>query len=301
MKRILAVLATLSIVATACGGSDAIVASVNGTDIPRSQVEKLVPVTEEDGAASDFTRYLSVVIQWEAITQAASSAFGIVPTDDEISARLDELVAGQGEAATLEEYLAAVNASVEGIREFARQLIIQDGVQTQLSESTAHISEDVINAELANSALDWTVVCASHILVETEEEANDVTARLESGEDFAVIAQEVSLDPGSGANGGDLGCNPPAGFVESFALATMEAEIDLPTAPVESEFGFHIIVVNQREEATPEVVRAALERDALVGAVDNWFVGVIEAAEVTVDDEIGVWVTEPSPQVLSVN
>ena len=301
MKRTLAVLVGLSIVVTACGGSEDIVASVNGTDIPRSEVEKLVPVNEEENAASDFTRYLSVVIQWEAISQAALSDFGITPANDEISARLDELVAGQSEGATLEEYLAAVDASVEGIREFAGQLIIQDGVSALLSESAELISEEAINAELANSPLDWTVACAAHILVETEEEANAVTDRLESGEDFAVVAQEVSLDPGSGANGGDLGCSSPAGFVEPFAVATMEAKIDVPTAPVETEFGYHIIVVSQREEATPEVVRNALERDALDGAVETWFVGVIEAADVTVDEEIGVWVTEPSPQVLVVN
>lgn len=301
MKRLLAVFAVLSMVATACGGGDDVVASVNGADIPRSQVEKLAPVAEDENAPSDFTRYLSVVIQWEAITQAASSDFGITPTEDEISARLDELVAGQGQGATLEAYLTAVNASEEGIREFAKQLIIQDGVQAQLGETAESISDDVVNAELADSPLDWTVVCASHILVETEEEANAVTARLESGEGFAAVAQEVSLDPGSGANGGDLGCSSPAEYVPSFATATLEAEIDVPTAPVESEFGFHIIVVSRREEATPDVVRDALERDALVEAVDRWFVGVIESADVTVDEEIGVWVTEPSPQVLSVN
>lgn len=301
MKRLLAVLVGLSIVATACSGSDEVVASVNGADIPRSEVEKLVPVTDEDSAASDFTRYLSVVIQWQAISQAATSDFGITPTEDEISNRLGELVAGQGEVATLEEYLAAVDASEEGIREFAKQLIIQDGVQAQLAETAKPISDDVVNAELADSPLDWTVVCASHILVETEEEASAVVARLDAGEDFATIAQEVSLDPGSGASGGDLGCSSPADYVPSFGTATMEAEIDVPTAPVESEFGFHIIVVTQREEATPELVRDALEQEALVRAVDNWFVGVIESADVAVDEEIGVWVTEPSPQVLSVN
>jgi parvulin-like peptidyl-prolyl isomerase len=301
MKRLLAVLVALTIVAAACGGSDEVVASVNGMDIPRSDVEKLATAADEDGAASEFTRLLTVVIQWRAISQAAVSDFGINPTKDEISIRLDELVAGQAEGATLEEYLAAVDASEEGIREFARQLLIQDGVQAQLAETAEPIGDDAINAELANSPLDWTVVCASHILVETEEEAVAAAARLDAGEDFATVAQDVSLDPGSGPNGGDLGCSSPAGYVPSFATATMAAELAVPTAPVESEFGFHLILVTQREEATPELVRDALERDALVGAVDSWFMGVIESADVTVDEEIGVWVTEPSPQVLSVN
>ena len=131
MKRILAAVAALSIVVTACGGSDDVVASVNGEDITRSEVNVLVPDTDDPSAVTDFSRYLTVVIQWEAISQAAAEE-GIEPTDEEIDARLDELVAGQGEGATLEQYLEQVQASEEGIRLFTEQLVIQDVIQTDL-------------------------------------------------------------------------------------------------------------------------------------------------------------------------
>ncbi len=301
MKRLLAVLAVFSLVVAACGGTDDVVASVNGVDVLRSQVDILAPEADDGSQAADFTRYLAVIIQWEAISQAAATDHGIEPTADEIEARLNEFVAVQGEGATLEEYLAQVNASAEGIRQFAKQLIIQDTIQAELSESVGLISDDVVNAELIENPLDWTVVCAALILVETEEEAADVAARLDSGEDFAVVAAEVSIDPGSRANGGDLGCNSPTIFPEAFATATMEAEIDVVTEPAESELGFHVILVSQREEATPDVVREAMVRDALATAVDDWFKGVIESAVVSVDEEIGVWVTDPTPQVLTVN
>jgi foldase protein PrsA len=299
MKRILAAAAAMSIVVAACGGSDEVVASVNGEDITRSQVNVLVPDTDDPSAVTDFTRYLSVVIQWEAISQAAAEE-DIEPTDQEIDARLDELVAGQGEGSTLEAYLEQVQASEGGIRLFTEQLIIQDAVQADLAEEGT-VTDDEVNSELANNLLDWTVVCTSHILVGSEEEAIAVQDRLAAGEDFAVVAAEVSADVASGASGGDLGCNSPSGFVGSFAAATLEAEIDVVTEPVESEFGYHLILVNQREVATPDVVRVGLERDALASAVDAWFLGVIEAADVTVDGEIGVWVTDPSPQVLATN
>lgn len=299
MKRILAAAAAMSIVVAACGGSDEVVASVNGEDITRSQVNVLVPDTDDPSAVTDFTRYLSVVIQWEAISQAAAEE-DIEPTDEEIDARLDELVAGQGEGSTLEAYLEQVQASEGGIRLFTEQLIIQDAVQADLAEEGT-VTDDEVNSELANNLLDWTVVCTSHILVGSEEEAIAVQDRLAAGEDFAVVAAEVSADVASGASGGDLGCNSPSGFVGSFAAATLEAEIDVVTEPVESEFGYHLILVNQREVATPDVVRVGLERDALASAVDAWFLGVIEAADVTVDGEIGVWVTDPSPQVLATN
>ncbi|GMQ94726.1 MAG: peptidylprolyl isomerase [Acidimicrobiia bacterium] len=301
MKRLLVLLAVFSIVAAACSGTDVVVASVNDTDILRSQVDRLVPQDDDDATSGGFAQYLSVAIQWEAVGQAAFSEFGITPTEDEITTRLDQLVADQGEGVTLEDYLASVQASEETIREVTKQLIIQDRVQEQFAASAEPIADDLVNQELVDSPMDWTIVCAAHILVETEDEATAVAARLESGEDFATVAEEVSLDPGSAANGGDLGCNSPAGFVEPFALATMEAEIDVPTAPVESEFGFHIIVVSQREEATTDVVRQTLERDTLTNAVTDWFVRVIESAEVVVDDDIGVWVTEPRPQVIAVN
>jgi parvulin-like peptidyl-prolyl isomerase len=238
---------------------------------------------------------------WEAISQAAANEYGIEPTDEEIDARLDELVAGQGNGATLEEYLAQVDASEEGIRQFANQLIIQDAIQEELTDSDGAVDDDVVNDALANNPLDWTVVCASHILVATEDEAAAVIVRLDAGEDFATVAQEVSTDTGSGSQGGDLGCNSPAGFVEAFAAATMNAEIDVLTEPVETEFGYHVILVSQREEATPEVVREALESNSLSQAVDAWFVAVVDDAVVIINEEIGVWVTDPSPQVVSIN
>jgi foldase protein PrsA len=299
MKRFLAVVAVFSIVVSACSGSDEIIASVNGENVTRSQVEVLVPDTDDPSATTDFPRYLSVVIQWEAISQAAA-AEGIEPTEDEVDARLDELVANQGEGATLEEYLNQVQASEEGIRQFTKQLIIQDAIQANLSDGES-VSDDDVNSELANNRLDWTVVCALHILVLTEEEAIATQERLDAGDDFAVVAQEVSIDTASGANGGDLGCASPSDYVESFAAATLAADIDVVTEPVETEFGFHLILVTQREEATPEVVRVAMERDALAIAVDGWFKDVIESADVTVDEEIGVWVTDPTPQILTVN
>ena len=301
MKRFLVVLAVLSIVATACGGSDDVVASVNDVDVVRSQVEVLAPDTSDGSVEADFTRFLSVIVTWEAISQAAATDYGIQPTQEEIDARLDELVAGQGQGATLEEYLAQVEASEEGIRQFANQLIIQDAIQEELTGSGDAVTDDVVNDALANNPLDWTVVCVSHILVATEDEAVAVITRLDAGEDFATVASEVSTDTGSGPQGGDLGCNSPAGFVGESATATMEAEIDVVTDPVESEFGYHVLLVTQREEATPEVVREAIEQDALAQAVDAWFIAVVDDAVVVINEEIGVWVTDPSPQVVAVN
>lgn len=89
---------------------------------------------------------------------------------------------------------------------------------------------------------------ARHILVETEEEANEVIERLEAGEDFAALAEEVSTDPGSAAQGGDLGFVSPGAFVESVDEAVFSLPLGVVSEPVESQFGYHIIEVLEREE-----------------------------------------------------
>jgi parvulin-like peptidyl-prolyl isomerase len=294
MKRLLVVLAVLSITAGACSSDDGVVASVNDEDIERSQVDVLAPGPADELEASVFARYLSIVIQWKAVVQGAAAEYGIEPTDDEIDAKFNEFVEAQGQAAfeTLSE---------EGVRGLAAQLVIQEAVESELAPGVDSVSDDVVSGEIIENFLDWTIVCSAHILVETENEAVAVIARLDAGEDFGDVARDVSTDTGSGANGGDLGCSSPSGYVTEFAAATMAADLNVVTDPIESEFGYHVILVSGREEATPEVVRETLERNALIGAVDAWFARVVGDAAVVIDEGIGVWVTEPSPQVVTVN
>jgi parvulin-like peptidyl-prolyl isomerase len=128
-------------------------------------------------------------------------------------------------------------------------------------------------------------------------EAEDVVARLEAGEDFALLAAELSTDAGSGAQGGDLGCSPPDAFVEEFADALATAEVDVPTDPVETEFGFHVILLREDEVPTEDQVLEALSAQGIGEAANAWFIEQVEAAEVTVDEAYGTWQANP-PQVV---
>lgn len=87
-----------------------------------------------------------------------------------------------------------------------------------------------------------------HILVETQEEAQDVIEALNAGESFADLARALSTDTGSGANGGELDWAPVTQYVKPFQDAVTSAAIGEIVGPVESEFGFHIIQVRAREE-----------------------------------------------------
>jgi hypothetical protein len=88
---------------------------------------------------------------------------------------------------------------------------------------------------------------SKHILVEDEATAEEVLEKLEEGEDFGELAGEYSQDPGSAQSGGEYGWIPRGTFVDEYEQAAFSAELNEPVI-VESQFGFHVIVVEDREE-----------------------------------------------------
>ena len=91
-------------------------------------------------------------------------------------------------------------------------------------------------------------VWARHILVKTAEEAIVVETRLKSGEDFAKVASEVSIDTGSKDKGGDLGWFGKGAMVAPFEEAAYSLPIGQISQPIQSTYGFHIIQVIGHEE-----------------------------------------------------
>jgi peptidyl-prolyl cis-trans isomerase C len=89
-------------------------------------------------------------------------------------------------------------------------------------------------------------VRARHILVEGEDEAKKVYARVKAGEDFAKVAGEVSKDPGSKTDGGELGFFTKDRMVAPFAEAAFKMEPDQISEPVKTQFGWHVIQVEEK-------------------------------------------------------
>ena len=91
---------------------------------------------------------------------------------------------------------------------------------------------------------------ARHILVEKEDEAKKLIADLKKGQKFEDLAKKQSKDPGSGANGGDLDWATAASYVPEFAEAMVKLKKgELTQAPVKSQFGWHVIRVDDIREA----------------------------------------------------
>ncbi len=303
MKKLALNLALLALVVVACGGpNSAPAATVDGNIISVGDVEAFMAPDQGTVDRPTFSQFLGAAIQLDIIFAAAKAEFGIDPSDEEVAATADQLVADNAINQTREEFLAQAGISELLLQMIARQQLVNDAVQTSLGKSIEPTEADVQDARRA-AELGAAEVCAAHILVATEDEANDVLARLSDGEAFADLALELSLDTGSGANGGDLGCAAPGGYVREFAEAAMAAEIGVPTDPVESQFGFHIILVNDRTEADPadlptnEELIAQLRPQLAATAFQNWFVEKIAAAVVQVEAEYGTWDPGPPPGV----
>ncbi len=124
---------------------------------------------------------------------------------------------------------------------------------------------------------------AAHILVATEEEAKALKAEIDAGGDFAAIAKEKSSDKGSAANGGDLGWFGLGMMVKPFEDAVIAMEKDKVSDPVKSDFGWHIIKLNDiRTVETPKLedVKEELTGDLRQQAVEAKVKELTDAAKV---------------------
>jgi peptidyl-prolyl cis-trans isomerase C len=103
-------------------------------------------------------------------------------------------------------------------------------------------------------------VKARHILVEKEEEAKAAVERIRKGEDFARLASELSKDPGSGKEGGDLGWFEKERMVPEFGEAAFKLEKGQISEIVKTQFGFHIIKLDDRREKAPPAFDSVKEQ-----------------------------------------
>ncbi|MBD8067040.1 peptidylprolyl isomerase [Devosia sp. PTR5] len=129
-------------------------------------------------------------------------------------------------------------------------------------------------------------VHASHILVETEDEAKAIKAELDGGADFAAIAKEKSIDPGA-ANGGDLGFFSKGMMVPPFEEAAFALEPGQVSDPVQSQFGWHIIKLEEKRQSEPpafEQVAQQLQQQALMKAFGEKVDALMSGVEIDIKD-----------------
>jgi peptidyl-prolyl cis-trans isomerase C len=161
--------------------------------------------------------------------------------------------------------------------EYETQAIRQVYITRYLNE---HVTEDAIKARYEQKLKDNPPpeeVRAAHILVKTEDEAKAIIEQLKGGADFAALAKEKSTDKGSGANGGELGWFAKEVMVKEFADAAYAMKVDeISQTPVKSQFGFHIIKLEERRtqpaptlDSQKEQIRAELSEETVQALVQT--------------------------------
>ncbi len=145
-----------------------------------------------------------------------------------------------------EEYTAKVE-------EFEKMTLIALVLQKEVEEK-AEISEEEVKDFFDKNEEKFrigTEIKASHILVETEDEAKDILDKINKGEEFAKLAKEHSKDKGSAEKGGDLGYFGRGKMVPEFERAVMSLKPGEVSAPVKTRFGFHVIKLTDIKEGDP--------------------------------------------------
>src|SRR6202046_5617314 len=202
-----------------------VLAKVNGAEIRQSDValaeEELGPSLAQMDPATKKENVLSFLIDMKIVAKAAEAKK--IEDRNDFKPRLpcarnrllmDNLLAFEGKAATTDE---------------AMKKVYDDAAKQISGEQEVH---------------------ARHILVETEDEAKAVEEELKKGADFAELAKKKSKDPGA-SDGGDLGFFTKEQMVPEFSAVAFALEPGKISDPVKSQFGWHIIKVEEKRDRKP--------------------------------------------------
>jgi peptidyl-prolyl cis-trans isomerase C len=126
------------------------------------------------------------------------------------------------------------------------EYLLVEARKSATPEAIAKLYQDTIKALPPEDE-----VHARHILVETEDQAKDIIARIGKGEDFGKLSVELSKDPGSGKQGGDLGWFTRDRMVPEFAEVAFKTAVGQISAPVKTQFGWHVLKVEEKRPHQP--------------------------------------------------
>ncbi len=306
MKNAFRLSLVMSVLLAACGGAaaaDSVAATVNGEDITVADVMALTPEQEDSVIATDaFRTQLNGVIISLAVLDAAEEQYGLTATEEEIQTQYDEFKTQlEATAETYEDALLANNITDLRVRQAAEEQVVAEALRERLAEEAPGVDDADVDLEFENNDNLYRNACIKHILLESEDEALTVKQQLDDGEDFAELAGEFSIEPQAAETGGDLGCSNLARYVEEFADGAMAAEVGVVSDPVESEFGWHLILVDSidDDETVMETIRTQLASTGESQFFQDWINEALAAAEVTVDEQYGTWVTDPQPGLVA--
>jgi foldase protein PrsA len=306
----------LAVLATACGSVSPYAAKVDNQSISEDDL------TDELRSIAANGPYLKLVESRQQVKGTGAgtfdAAFTALALTRQIYYRLIATELARLKVAVSPDDLAAARESVieqiqgeDVFKDFPKDY--QDELirrQAQLDLLTLSLSgvtgsaEDAARAYYDGHKEEFASACVSHILVASREKADDVRGRIGRGEDFAAVAKAESSDSQSAQKGGELGCNitQATEFVPEFLLAIFNQPVGEVGAPVQTQFGFHVIKVTSRQTPPYDQVKDQVRQKLSSNGQEKlltWLQETVNKAKIEINPKYGTFNKEgASPGVV---
>jgi peptidyl-prolyl cis-trans isomerase C len=210
-----------------------------------------------------------------------------VPTENRRRVLVEYLIEAHLMAQAAEKAQLGGNPDFEARMKYYRMRALRDAFfETKVRDDVAEPQAKALYEERVKAIPPQQEVRARHILVKTEDEAKKISKELAGGTDFAEAAKKYSQDAG-GESGGDLGYFTRGQMVKPFEDAAFSLDKGKVSAPVQSEFGWHIIKVEDKRDRQPpafEEVRDQITASLIQAKLQSAVQGMREGAKIEILD-----------------
>ena len=255
------------------------------------------PQAEESVGAdrSGFQRQVLARLVNREVLRAAAAKEGVTVDDGDVDAQLEEFAEQAGGEQALEAQAAQNGIAKQDLEPFLRDVVLDQALGDALTEDE-DVPQEQLQGLYQQNIAQYDQVRSRHILVAEEQQARSLLAQVrEDPSQFAELAAEFSTDTSNKDQGGDLGLQGKGQFVPEFEALLFTAEPDTYDV-VQTQFGWHVVHVQERErtsldEATPELRRAALQEQR-AQATGTLLREVAKELGVKVNPRFGRWDAE---------
>lgn len=211
-----------------------------GVDFSQERAAKMLPAIKK--------KVLNRMIQEELLLQKAAEE-NIRVTDQEITKNLNKVKKRYKSEAQFKKQLEKAGLSLEEIIEKIKKNLLIKKLSNKLTKNIKITEKEVENYFKNNkdSFTQTVKIKASHILVDTKKKANEIKDRLDSGVDFATLANKYSNGPSS-KKGGNIGFFSKGQMMPAFEKVAFNLEVGEISEPVKTKHGYHIIKVTDKKK-----------------------------------------------------
>ncbi|WP_138756052.1 peptidylprolyl isomerase [Paenibacillus sinopodophylli] len=278
-SALLIVAALLVMTLAACGAKETEVATYKGGNVTDKEFNKYLdvftviqPTYAQLVEIPQFKeQLLQQYISYKILGSQASDE-SVKTAEKEVAEQMTEF---KSQLKTNTELKAALDAKKLKNKDMENYLLLSSKVVAHMN---SQVTEEQMKTEYETNLINYATVTVRHILVATKDQssqeekelrtaeealarAKEVKQKLDAGGDWAVLAKEYSDDPGSKEKGGLYENQKNGNWVEEFKQAAFKQEIGIVGEPVETEFGYHVILVEKRDTPAFDTLADAAKED----------------------------------------